>query len=114
MWSQNSAASGLFSMHFGFAENARGLGVMHQEWASEIRAAHDLSVGPCPTCRHEFKSLCPTGWPQAGNGRCLPPATYTGPCAAYLLFDEMSAREKAMFERRCGVCWPCEVPTLQE
>ena len=47
------------------------------------------------------------GWAEASAGVCTAPDAYTAPCASFAHFSAMSASDKALFESRCQVCWPC-------
>merc|ERR1712224_660813 len=55
-------------------------------------------------------SLCPKGWSQTSNGSCEAIGSYSGPCESIGSFAGMSFEEKSEYERRCRICWPCDVP----
>merc|ERR1712083_1126397 len=86
-------------------ENAMAIGQLGQDIAAEDSAS--IESGPCPSCAHDYGGLCPKGWDLKNGGGCAAPDSYSGPCAGSVLLDEMSALDKAHFELRCLVCWPC-------
>jgi len=73
----------------------------------EAEAAAAAAQLPCPECAHDYSALCPKGWSEGSAGVCTAPESYTAPCAAFAYFSAMSSADKARFEGRCAVCWPC-------
>jgi len=73
----------------------------------EAEAAAAAAELPCPGCAHDYSALCPEGWSEGSTGVCTAPESYTTPCAAFAYFSAMSPADKARFEGRCAVCWPC-------
>ena len=63
--------------------------------------------GRCEDCVRDYAAVCPSSWSRATSGVCSAPGSYDGPCRSFGHFAAMAAAEKADFERRCVVCWPC-------
>merc|ERR1712217_1016375 len=89
-------------------ENAVTTGNLDQSMLNERNIAQKAAnSNPCPSCEHDYETLCPKGWMLNVDGACTAPVSYKEPCVNTAFFNEMSPDAKAQFESRCLVCWPC-------
>ena len=86
--------------------SARELGDLQAELRAEQVVAMSAG-GRCQGCARDYGTVCPVLWSPAASGVCSAPGSYDGPCRSFGHFQAMTAAEKAEFERRCVVCWPC-------
>jgi len=64
-----------------------------------------LIVFIADTCEQDFKSSCPVGWVDLGDGVCNAPVMYGGKCNTDVKMVDEAFREE--FGTRCDVRWPC-------
>jgi len=66
----------------------------------------------------DYSVRCPGGWKDKGDGWCLPPKYYQGPCKKQNYFGEYNMGKeysnpsskvyKILWAERCGADWPCK------
>lgn len=62
----------------------------------------------CPPCaKKDFSEVCPLGWTELEDAKCVAPKDYAGFCAPSQPFGSFGMDEKKEAEATCGVCWPC-------
>lgn len=55
----------------------------------------------------DWSSSCPRGWQDLGDGNCLAPLSYRGPCGTSLRIDPLwGESEKKEISEACAVSWP--------
>lgn len=59
------------------------------------------------TCEQVATEGCPLFWSALGDGFCMPPVGYTGPCAEATNFSGMQYPEKLRWATKCLQNWPC-------
>ena len=82
------------------AAKAAATEVEGADWALDGRSS-------CTCSSRTYTEQCPVDWTESADGRCEPPAAYTGLCAKPLSFVAAEARTKMEAESICAVCWPC-------
>ncbi|KFH10933.1 cpw-wpc domain-containing protein [Toxoplasma gondii MAS] len=64
---------------------------------------------PCQnSCPRDYSVGCPKGWKEIRGGVCEAPTDYTNCGIKTQFFLGMSPADKQVFEKECGVEWPCE------
>jgi len=63
-------------------------------------------------CDQDWSQKCPTGWIEVpmNPGLCTAPASYSGICSFRVNTSHMTANQKDIFARKCGVKFPCLAP----
>jgi len=65
---------------------------------------------PCKApCSRDYSSSCPEGWSEYSPGMCQAPPTYVGECPFGANMKDATEEQKAAFETKCSVKWPCKV-----
>lgn len=75
-----------------------------QEWAKKCGTRWKCDQH----CERNIPSLCPEGWNFIGQGVCIAPSDYRGPCPLAGDFAGWTPCQKSLYARKCGVRWPCD------